>query len=128
MVSIDGLINMKVWAIIDRSQSNHQHKILQKRMKNIPKLISIYRSGEAFETPEDGKAHMIKWRAWTATLVSSYVYPGMPFSTVKTIDRDGIPGGSGAVSVTGISVIEAETMEDVLAMVRNCPHLEIGAI
>ncbi|MEM9524106.1 MAG: hypothetical protein AAF982_08950 [Pseudomonadota bacterium] len=92
----------------------------------MPKFALIYRGGEGFRTPEDGKAHMIKWRAWTATLGSAYVYPGMPFSTAKTIGRDGMSEGSGAVPITGVSVIEAETMEDALKMAESCPHLEIG--
>ncbi|MCP5074545.1 MAG: hypothetical protein GY947_14810 [Rhodobacteraceae bacterium] len=92
----------------------------------MPKFGLIYRGGKPFETPEEGKAHMENWRAWAEGLGSAYVYPGMPFSSANIVNSDGVTEGSGDVPMTGISVIEAETMDDAIKMAKACPHIKIG--
>lgn len=92
----------------------------------MPRFAFIYRGGEPFKTPEDGKRHMASWRAWAAGLGEAYVYPGMPFSTAAIVSSTGIQEGSGPVRLSGISVVEAGSIEEAQRMAQSCPHLGIG--
>ncbi len=90
------------------------------------KFAFIYRGGNPPKTHEEGQEHMAKWRAWSAGLGDAMVYPGMPFSGAVTVSADGEEPGSGAVPLTGISVVEANSAEAAQAMARSCPHLNLG--
>lgn len=90
------------------------------------KFAFIYRGGAPFKTPEEGQAHMAKWRAWAEGLGAAYIYPGMPFSGAVTVSAEGIEDGSGPIPLAGVSVVEAESAEAAQAMARSCPHLDIG--
>ena len=92
----------------------------------MPKFSFIYRGGKPFETPEDGKAHTMKWRAWAESLGSAYVYPGMPFSSARTVSTESVSEGSGEIPMNGVSVVEAETMDAAVEMAKACPHLNTG--
>lgn len=90
------------------------------------KFVFVYRGGNPFETPEEGKAHMTKWRAWRDSLGSAFVYPGMPFSAAVTVNAAGVGEGSGEVPLSGISIVEASDLEAAQDMAKACPHLDIG--
>ncbi len=90
------------------------------------KFAFIYRGGGPFSSPEEGKAHMAKWRAWADSLGDAYVYPGMPFSGAVTVSAAGTSDGSGTPALSGVSVVEAESLEAAQEMARACPHLDIG--
>jgi len=92
----------------------------------MPKFALIYRGGKPFKTPEEGKAYMTKWRAWSDRLGSAFVYPGMPFSTAVTVGADGVSEGSGAIPLSGVSVIMADNLEAAEGIAKACPHLDIG--
>jgi len=90
------------------------------------KFVLLYRGGKPFETAEEGEAHMEKWRAWAKGLGEAYVYPGMPCSDAFTVSAEDVAPGSGEPSVSGVSVVEADSHDDAVAMARACPHLDIG--
>ncbi|WP_259781853.1 hypothetical protein [Aestuariispira ectoiniformans] len=90
------------------------------------KFAFIYRGGDSFENREEGQAHMARWLAWAESLGAAYIYPGMPFSRSVTVQASGVTEGSGAVPVSGFSVVEAETLDEAQGMAQSCPHLDIG--
>lgn len=92
----------------------------------MPKFAFIYRGGNKPKTPEEGKAHMTRWRAWSDGLGEAYIYPGMPFSTAMTVNAEGVSEGGGDVVLAGVSIVEADTMEAAQQMAQTCPHLAIG--
>ena len=89
----------------------------------MPRFAFIYRGGKP---PEDGKAHMAKWRAWRDSLEDAYVCPGMPFSAALTVAAGGTVQGSGAVALAGVSIVEAKDIEAARSMAERCPHLDLG--
>lgn len=89
----------------------------------MPKYTFIYRGGSH---PENGKAHMEKWRAWSGALAEAMVYPGMPFAGGVTVSASGVADGSGDIPLTGISVIEAESLKAAEEFAKSCPHLDLG--
>ena len=92
----------------------------------MPKFVLAYHGGKQFETKEEGAAHMAKWNAWNSGLGDAVVDPGMYFGPSKTVSADGVADDGGANSLSGISVLQADTMEEVLEMVKKCPHVDIG--
>jgi len=89
----------------------------------MPRLVLIYRGGSR---PEDGRAHMTRWRAWRDGLRDAFVFPGMSFSRTVTVSAQGIAEGGGDVAPAGFSVVEAEDIEAAQEMARTCPHLDLG--
>ncbi len=90
------------------------------------KFAFIYRGGRPPATPEEGRAHMQKWRAWSGGLGAAMVCPGMPFAEAVTVAADGETEGSGAIPLSGVSIVEAEDLAAAQAMARACPHLDLG--
>lgn len=90
------------------------------------KFVLAYHGGKRFETKEEGAAHMAKWNAWNSGLGGAVVDPGMYFGPSKTVSADGIADGGGSNPLSGITVLQADTMDAVLAMANACPHVDIG--
>lgn len=89
----------------------------------MPKFLLTYHGKPDIQGPEDGARHMAAWKAWSSGLGAAVVDPGMPVGASKTITPSGVEEGGGANPVCGITVIQADTMEDAISMARDCPHL-----
>ncbi len=88
--------------------------------------VLAYHGGKGFETKEEGQAHMKKWNAWNAGLGDAIINPGMYFGMSKTVSTDGVADDGGPNPLSGITILQAETIEDVLEMAKKCPHISIG--
>ena len=90
------------------------------------KFIFAYHGGRSFETREEGAAHMAKWNRWIEGLGEAVVEPGIYFGKSKTVDTKGIVDGGGANPISGITIVQADTIEAALEMATVCPHVGIG--
>ena len=88
----------------------------------MPKFAFIYRGGNR---PEDGPAHMEKWRAWSTGLGDANIYLGMPFARSVTVNGAGVVDGSGDVPMMGVTIIETNDLETAIEHAKACPHLEL---
>jgi hypothetical protein len=91
------------------------------------KYVVAYHGGRKFGTPQEGAAYMARWKAWMGGLGDAVVDPGMPLGAGKLISAAGV-SDRGADLLTGFSIISAESMEAVLELARQCPHLDHGTI
>lgn len=89
----------------------------------MPKFLLIYHGKPDLETPEAGAKHMEAWKAWSAGLGAAVVDPGMPVGMSKTITASGVEDHGGANPVSGMTVLQADTMEAAIKMAQGCPHL-----
>ena len=89
----------------------------------MPKFLLTYHGKPDIQSPEDGAKHMAAWKAWSAGLGAAVVDPGMPVGPSKTITPRNVEEGGGPNPVSGITVIQAETMQEAISMARGCPHL-----
>ena len=90
----------------------------------MPKFVFAYFGRPNFANEEEGSAHMQEWRDWLAGLGETVVDPGMPIAPGTTISANGISeGNSGPSSLSGITVVDAPSMERAEEMARTCPHL-----
>lgn len=90
------------------------------------KFILAYHGGKQFETKEEGMAHMEKWKAWMSGLGDAVIDPGMPVGPSKTVSSGGVTDDGGSNPLSGITILQAETIEEVLEMVKACPHVDAG--
>lgn len=90
------------------------------------KFLLAYHGGKRFETKEEGLAHMDNWRAWMAGLGDAVVDRGAPVGMSKTVGPDGVTDDGGPNPLSGITIVQAETIEGALDMARACPHVAIG--
>ena len=85
-----------------------------------------YRGGNKPESPEEGAKQMAKWKAWVDALGDAAVNPGTPLGKIKIVSSSGVSDDGGANTMSGFSVVKADTMDAALEMAKECPLLEIG--
>jgi hypothetical protein len=85
-----------------------------------------YLGGNQPATPEEGKQHFAKYKQWLSSLGDAAVSPANPLKGTTTINTDGSVSEGGATGMSGFTVVEAESMDDALAMAKSCPFLDIG--
>lgn len=89
----------------------------------MPKFVLAYHGKPDIPNKEAGAAHMHAWKKWSADLGAAVIDPGMPVSRSKTITSKGVQDGGGSNPLSGITIIEAATMEAAIAMAKGCPHI-----
>ena len=92
----------------------------------MPKFILAYHGGPKSMSKEEGAAHMAKWKAWMGSLGDAVIDPGTPVGPSKTVSADGVSDGGGSNPLSGITIVQADTMDAALKMAKASPHLDIG--
>jgi len=92
----------------------------------MPQYVIVYLGGDRPSSPEEGKQHMAKYREWLASLGESAVSPANPFKNTHTINPDGTVISGSVTSMSGYTIIEADSMEAALAIAKACPFLDVG--
>ncbi|EBA14804.1 hypothetical protein RSK20926_09929 [Roseobacter sp. SK209-2-6] len=91
------------------------------------KYVLVYRGHPDFENREEGANHMEAWRAWSAGLGDHMVDPGMPVSAVHRINPNrSVTAGDPSDPLAGVTIIQAESMEQAVELASKCPHLDAG--
>ena len=85
-----------------------------------------YLGGERPATPEEGQQQMAKYTAWLGALGDAAVSPANPLKGTQTVNPDGSVSNGGTTSMSGFTVVEADSMDAALALVKACHFLEIG--
>ena len=90
------------------------------------KYIFAYHGGRNFETKEEGATHRADWEKWVTDLGDAVIDPGMPVGKSKTVSAEGIADNGGPNPLSGISILQADSIEAALEMAKNCPFTGIG--
>jgi YCII-related domain len=93
----------------------------------MPKYIIAYRGEPKFESPQQGAAHMAKWKAWIGGLGDAVVNPGTPLAKGKSISS-GVISDIGANRLNGFSMIMADNLDAALELAKGCPFVDHGTI
>jgi len=88
--------------------------------------IITYLGGDQPSSPEEGQQHFAKYREWLSSLGDSAVSPANPLKNTSTVNPDGTVTTGGTTSMSGYTIIEADSMETALAAAKACPFLDIG--
>jgi hypothetical protein len=94
--------------------------------KDMPQYIMTYLGGNRPATPEEGKQHFAKYQEWLASLGKSAVSPANPFKNTNTVNSDRTVTSGSATTMSGFTIVEAESIEAALAIAKECPFLDIG--
>jgi hypothetical protein len=94
----------------------------------MPNYIIAYHGGKKPESPEEGGKQMEKWQAWVDGLGDAVVNPGTPLGKSRIVSSDGVSDDGGPNSLTGYSIVKADSMDAALEMAKACPFLDIGTI
>ncbi len=92
----------------------------------MPQYIITYLGGDQPSSPEEGKQHFAKYREWLSSLGDSAVSPANPFKNTSTVNSDGTVTTGSTTSMSGYTIIEADSMEAALSIAKACPFLDIG--
>jgi hypothetical protein len=88
--------------------------------------IMTYLGGDHPSSPEEGQRHFAKYMDWLATLGDAAISPANPLGSTNTVHPDGSVTAGGTTSMSGYTIVEAESLDAALAMAKSCPFLEIG--
>lgn len=88
--------------------------------------VIVYLGGDQPSSPEEGKRHFAKYMDWLTSLGDSAVSPANPLKNTSTVNPDGTVTAGGASTMSGYTIIEADSMEGALAIAKACPFLDIG--
>lgn len=92
----------------------------------MPQYMITYLGGNQPSSPEEGKKHFAKYKEWLSSLGDSAISPMNPLKNTCTIHSDGTIITGGTTSMSGFTIIEADSMEKALTMTKACPFLDIG--
>ena len=88
--------------------------------------VIVYIGGNPPSTPEEGKQHFSKYMKWLSSLGDSAVSPANPLGKTHTINSDGTVVKGGKSSMSGYTIVKADSLDDAISMAKNCPFLDIG--
>ncbi len=92
----------------------------------MPQYIITYLGGDKPSSPEEGRQHMSKYMDWLSSLGDSAISPANPLKNTSTVKPDGTVSTGGTSSMSGFTIIEAESMDAALSIAKACPFLDIG--
>ena len=76
------------------------------------------------ESDEEAQAVMSQWRNWFSQMGDQVVDSGNPVGKSSTVHTDGsVTDDGGSNPLSGYSIVEANTLEDALALAKDCPVL-----
>jgi hypothetical protein len=85
-----------------------------------------YLGGNKPSSQEEGKQHFAKYKEWLSSLGDSAVSPANPLKDTSTVNSDGTVTTGSTTSMSGFTIIEADSMETALKSAKSCPFLDIG--
>lgn len=88
--------------------------------------IITYLGGNQPSSPEEGKQHFAKYMNWLTSLGTAAVSPANPLKNTSTVNPDGTVTAGGTSTMSGFTIIEAESIEAALSIAKDCPFLDIG--
>jgi len=88
--------------------------------------VIVYLGGGQPSTPEEGKQHMAKYMEWLSALGDSAVSPANPLKNTSTVNPDGSVTSGGTTTMSGYTIVEADSMDAALSIAKACPFLDIG--
>jgi hypothetical protein len=92
----------------------------------MPQYVIVYLGGERPSSPQQGQQQMAKYKEWLGSLGESVVSPANPLKNTRTINSDGSLSAGGTTSMSGYTIIKADSMDAALLLAKACPFLDIG--
>ena len=91
----------------------------------MPKYVMVYLGGNHPSSQEEGQKHFAKYKEWLGSLGDAVVSPANPLKDTSTVSPDGSVASGSTTSMSGYTIVEADSMEAALDMAKSCPFLDI---
>ncbi len=92
----------------------------------MPQYLITYLGGDKPSSPEEGKQQFAKYQEWLSSLGDSAVSPANPLKDTNTVSPDGAVTAGSTTSMSGFTIIEADSMDAALLIAKACPFLDVG--
>ncbi len=92
----------------------------------MPKFIFVYLGGEFPASPAESQKHFQKYQQWLDSLGDAVISPAIPFKDTHTIQPNGTATPGTMSSISGLSIIQLNSMQEALKIAQSCPFLEIN--
>ena len=89
-------------------------------------FIVTYMGGDKPQTEEEGKKHFAEYQQWLGSLGEAVVKPMVPFKNIHVVAPDGTATEGSSAGISGQTVLQADSIEAALAMLKGCPFLKIN--
>lgn len=90
------------------------------------RFIIAYLGGNHPSSPEEGQQHFARYKEWLSSLGEAAVSPANPFKDTATVNPDGTVKRGSTTSMSGYTIIEADSLDSALSIAKACPFLEIN--
>lgn len=92
----------------------------------MPQYIFIYLGGEYPENPEQGQKHFDRYQQWLTDLGPAVISPAIPFKDTHTVHPDKKIDEGTTTLMSGMSILQFDSMQDALSAATACPFGEIN--
>jgi len=92
----------------------------------MPEYMISYLGGNKPSSAEEGKKHFAKYMDWLSSLGESAVSPANPLKDTSTVSPDGTITAGSATTMSGFTIVRADSMDAALMIAKSCPFLDIG--
>jgi hypothetical protein len=92
----------------------------------MPQYVIVYLGGDQPSSPVEGKRHFSKYMDWLSSLGDSVISPANPLKHTHTVNPNRTVTPGSTTTMSGYTIIKADSMEAALAMAKACPFLDIG--
>ena len=90
------------------------------------KYAIVYFGGDKPATKEEGMAHMQKYKEWLGSMSEACISPANPLAKTHTISPGGTVAEGGSSTMSGYTIIEADSIEAAVEIASGCPFLDIN--
>ena len=92
----------------------------------MPQFVIVYLGGDQPSSPEEGKQHFSKYMEWISSMGDAAISPMNPLKNTSTVNPDGTVTAGSKSTMSGYTIVEAESIEAAQTLAQACPFLEIN--
>ncbi|HUU74083.1 MAG TPA: YciI family protein [Burkholderiales bacterium] len=92
----------------------------------MPEYMISYLGGNKPSSADEGKKHFAKYMDWLSSLGESAVSPANPLKDTSTVSPDGTITAGSTTTMSGFTIVRADSMDAAMTIAKSCPFLDIG--
>jgi hypothetical protein len=92
----------------------------------MPQYAIVYLGGDQPASPEEAGRRFSEYMDWLSSLGDAAISPANPLRNTSTVHSDRTVTTGSTTSMSGYTVIEADSMETALSIAKACPFLDTG--
>jgi len=92
----------------------------------MPQFSISYFGGDQPASPEQGRAHFIKYKQWLTDMGEAVVSAMNPIKDITTISPKGKASVGSASGMTGYTIVEVDSIETAIKHAQACPFLALN--